>query len=220
MYEYLEPSWKKALTCEFDQPYWQKLLASINSDRQKTKVFPPSENVFNAFNLCPIGNVKVVILGQDPYHGDDQAHGLAFSVPNNIKIPPSLNNIYKEIQNDIGKPIRDTGNLEPWAKQGVLLLNATLTVLPALPGSHQGLGWETFTDTVIRTVSVQKEHVVFLLWGKSAQAKTGLIDQSKHIILTAPHPSPFSAYTGFFGCKHFSKTNDYLKQHSRSIIDW
>lgn len=220
MYQSLEPSWKKSLANEINQPYFTKLMTEIEKSYAKDIVFPEQNNIFNAFNLCPLKKVKVVIIGQDPYHGAGQAHGLAFSVPDNIKIPPSLKNIYKEIQSDIGKPIAETGSLECWAKQGILLLNATLTVQAGQPGSHQGLGWETFTDAVIKTVSLQKEHMVFLLWGKYAQAKAELIDQNKHLVLVAPHPSPFSAYTGFFGCKHFSKTNEYLKRHSHTPIDW
>ena len=220
MYDNLEVGWQKALAEEFSKPYFVNLVTKIDSSYKKGPVFPSQENIFKALNLCPLNNVKVVILGQDPYHGAGQAHGLAFSVPDNIKIPPSLKNIYKEIQSDIGKPIVETGNLESWAEQGVLLLNATLTVLPEQPGSHQGLGWETFTNAIIKIISEQKEHIVFLLWGKYAQAKAELIDQSKHLILTAPHPSPFSAYTGFFGCRHFSKTNEFLRAHKHAPIIW
>ncbi len=220
MYETLEESWKKALGDEFSQPYFTNLVSKIENSYKNEPVLPAQVDIFNAFNLCPLNNVKVVIIGQDPYHGTGQAHGLAFSVPENIKIPPSLKNIYKEILSDVGIPLAENGNLERWAKEGVLLLNATLTVLPHQPGSHQGLGWETFTDAVIKIVSKQKEHVVFLLWGKYAQAKAELVSQDKHLVLTAPHPSPFSAYTGFFGSGHFSKTNDYLQQHGHTPIDW
>jgi uracil-DNA glycosylase len=176
--------------------------------------------VFNAFAQCPFDTVKVVILGQDPYHGKGQAHGLAFSVPDHVPIPPSLQNIYKEIKNDIGTDVPQTGNLERWAKQGVLLLNATLTVEQGNPGSHQGRGWEVFTDAVIQKISKEKEHVVFLLWGKFAQSKSSLIDENKHLILKAAHPSPFSAHNGFFGCHHFSKTNSYLQSHGKGPIVW
>jgi uracil-DNA glycosylase len=220
MHTTLEPSWQKALKDELKQPYFVALTALLETARTNESVFPAPEAVFKALDLCPLAEVKVVILGQDPYHGEGQAHGLAFSVPEGIKIPPSLKNIYNELESDLNITPRTTGNLENWAKQGVLLLNATLTVLPGQPGSHQGLGWEIFTDTIIKTVSAQKEHVIFLLWGKYAQAKVELIDQSKHLVLVAPHPSPFSAYTGFFGCKHFSKTNEYLKAHNHTPIDW
>ncbi len=208
------------MTSEFNQPYFINLITKINYSYIKGSVLPEEENIFNAFNLCPLTKVKVVILGQDPYHGEGQAHGLAFSVPNGIKIPPSLRNIYKELESDLGIAPRTSGNLESWAKQGVLLLNATLTVLPNTPGSHQGLGWEEFTDSIIKQISTEKSHVVFLLWGKYAQAKASLIDAEKHLVLTAPHPSPFSAYTGFFGSKHFSQTNEYLKNHTYTPIDW
>lgn len=208
------------MTSEFNQPYFINLITKINYSYKKGSVLPEEENIFNAFNLCPLAKVKVVILGQDPYHGEGQAHGLAFSVPNGIKIPPSLRNIYKELESDLGIAPRTSGNLESWAKQGVLLLNATLTVLPNTPGSHQGLGWEEFTDSIIKQISTEKSHVVFLLWGKYAQAKASLIDAEKHLVLTAPHPSPFSAYTGFFGSKHFSQTNEYLKNHTYTPIDW
>ncbi len=220
MHKNLEPSWKKALTNEFNQPYFIRLADEIKNAYLKKSVFPSAENIFKAFDLCPITKVKVVILGQDPYHGEGQAQGLSFSVPNDVKIPPSLKNIYIEILNDIGTPIPENGNLEKWAKQGVLLLNATLTVLPKKPGSHQGLGWEIFTDAVIQKISSEKEHVVFLLWGKYAGTKASLVDQNKHLVLTAPHPSPFSSYTGFFGCKHFSKTNEYLKKNGLGEIRW
>lgn len=217
----IESSWKSALEDEFSEPYFQELHETIHKEyKSGTIVFPPSKLIFNAFNLCPFDNVKVVILGQDPYHGQGQAHGLSFSVPEGIKPPPSLQNIYKEISKDLNQPIKDPGDLTNWAEQGVLLLNATLTVLEGQPGSHQRLGWETFTDSVIRKVSDEKEHVVFLLWGKYAQAKESLIDENKHLILKAPHPSPFSAYTGFLGCKHFSKTNKHLISQGIEPIRW
>lgn len=216
----IEPSWKLALETEFSKPYFEELTKTVKSAYQTNTIFPAPQNIFRALDLCPFDKVKVVILGQDPYHGQGQAHGLAFSVPDGVKTPPSLKNIYKEIKSDLGIDVPETGNLERWAKQGVLLLNATLTVEASQPGSHQGLGWETFTDAIIKTISEQKEHVVFLLWGKYAQAKKSLIDETKHLILQAPHPSPFSAHTGFFGCKHFSQTNEYLKQYGLSEIEW
>lgn len=216
----LEPSWKNILKDEFSKPYFKQLKNEIESAYQSSTVYPAAQNIFNAFNLCPFENVKVVIIGQDPYHGENQAHGLSFSVPDKVKIPPSLKNIYKEIESDIGTPISSSGNLEHWAKQGVLLLNATLTVAEGQPGSHQHLDWETFTDAVIKKISTDKVHVVFLLWGKYAVAKAALIDTEKHLVLTAPHPSPFSAYTGFFGSRHFSKTNEYLKAHHQTPITW
>lgn len=216
----IEPSWKNALGEEFSKPYFEELTRMVREAYHVgTPVFPPQENIFKAFTLCPFDDVRVVILGQDPYHGKGQAHGLSFSVQNNIKIPPSLQNIYKEIASDIGTVVHDTGDLTEWAKQGVLLLNATLTVEEGKPMSHKGLGWETFTDSIIEIISSEKEHVVFLLWGKHAQDKGARIDGSKHLVLKAPHPSPFSVHTGFFGCKHFSETNTYLeKQHLQPIL--
>lgn len=216
----IETTWKKALTEEFDQPYFKALTNNIPTAYQNSSVFPLQENIFRALQLCPFPQVRVVILGQDPYHGAGQAHGLSFSVPEGVRVPPSLKNIYKEMANDLGKPLPASGNLEHWAKQGVLLLNATLTVESGKPGSHQGMGWEQFTDAVIKTVSDQSEHVVFLLWGNYARAKKSLIDTKKHLVLEAPHPSPFSAYTGFFGSKHFSQANDYLTSHNQESIDW
>ncbi len=217
----MEPSWKQVLENECALPYFKELTAKVRKAyRGDTSVYPPPESVFNAFELCPFDHVKVVILGQDPYHGAGQAHGLCFSVQDGVRIPPSLQNIYKEIKDDLGVEISHSGNLERWAEQGVLLLNATLTVEAGKAGSHQGIGWEQFTDTVVKKISDEKEHVVFLLWGKYAQDKGAHIDTKKHLILKAPHPSPFSAYTGFLGCKHFSKTNEYLEQHKKKIIDW
>lgn len=220
MHTALETSWKSALSEEFEKPYFTNLSSSIQQAYLDGKVYPPSKEVFKAFNLCPLNKLKVVILGQDPYHGEGQAHGLSFSVEDGVRIPPSLKNIYKEIKTDIGTEISTSGNLERWAIQGVLLLNATLTVLPNKPGSHQGLGWETFTDAVIKTISNKKEHVVFILWGNFARSKAALIDKEKHLVLESPHPSPFSAHSGFFGCKHFSKTNTYLEKHSQPPIVW
>ncbi len=216
----LEPSWKKILDDEVSRPYFLTLIAELQNKYSSGQVFPPQPQIFNALNLCPFEHVRVVILGQDPYHGPGQAHGLSFSVPDGIKTPPSLKNIYKEIASDLGKEIPQSGNLEHWAKQGVLLLNATLTVEAGQPGSHQKLGWETFTDTIIRKISDEKEHVVFLLWGNFARAKRALIDDTKHLILEAPHPSPLSAYTGFLGSRHFSKTNTYLASHGITQIEW
>lgn len=216
----IEPTWKAALGEEFEKPYFADLSKAVREAYLSRVIFPAPQHVFNAFTLCPFNQVRVVILGQDPYHGEGQAHGLSFSVPNGVKTPPSLQNIYKEIKTDLGIAVPESGNLERWAKQGVLLLNATLTVEQRQPGSHQGLGWETFTDAVIKTISDQKEHVVFLLWGNFARSKVKLIDRKKHLVLEAPHPSPFSAHSGFFGCKHFSQTNDYLEQHSFPKINW
>ncbi len=216
----MEESWKKILEDEFKAPYFVALSQSIRSQYLERTVFPPLNLVFNAFKLCPFEKVKVVIIGQDPYHGKGQAHGLSFSVQEGVKVPPSLQNIYKELRNDVGKVIPETGNLEAWSEQGVLLLNATLTVEANKPGSHQGLGWEEFTDAVIKKVSEEKEHVVFILWGKFAQSKEYLIDPTKHCVLKAAHPSPFSAYNGFFSCRHFSKTNEYLEAHVQKPIEW
>jgi len=216
----IEASWKEVLADEFDKDYFKTLAASVKEAYLSRTVFPSPKHVFNAFALCPFDTVKVVILGQDPYHGTGQAHGLSFSVPEGIAVPPSLQNIYKEIKNDIGIDVPSSGNLERWAAQGVLLLNATLTVEAHKAGSHQGLGWEAFTDAVIKKISEEKEHVVFMLWGRYAQEKGAHIDASKHLVLKAAHPSPFSAYNGFFGCKHFSKTNEYLTEHSIKPIEW
>lgn len=220
MVVHIEPSWQAVLADEFTKPYFVALSRTIKDAYLRTPVFPPPALVFNAFTLCPFNQVKVVILGQDPYHGARQAHGLSFSVPDGVKCPPSLMNIYKELATDLGTPTRSTGNLETWAEQGVLLLNATLTVLPGQPGSHQGLGWEEFTDAVIKTVSEKKRNVVFILWGKYAQAKKSLIDNTKHFIIESPHPSPFSAHTGFFGSRPFSRTNEYLLKNGDQPIDW
>ncbi len=216
----IESSWKKQLEVEFDKDYFVQLQAKVDGARLRKMVFPTPAQVFNAFFLCPFATVKVVILGQDPYHKKGQAHGLSFSVPDSVSIPPSLKNIYKELKSDIGKEIPNHGNLEDWAKQGVLLLNSSLTVEEQKPGSHLGLGWEIFTDSVIKTISDEKTHVVFLLWGNFARSKRTLIDETKHLILEAPHPSPFSAHTGFFGCRHFSKTNEYLEKNDLTPIVW
>jgi len=216
----MEPSWKAVLDKEFEAEYFKDLAKKVREAYLSESVFPPPKLVFNAFTLCSFEDVKVVIIGQDPYHGPGQAHGLSFSVPDGVRPPPSLQNIYKEIKSDLGIEIPTGGNLEHWAKQGVLLLNATLTVKANSPASHQKLGWEQFTDAIIRTISKEKENVVFLLWGRFAQDKASLIDEERHLILKAAHPSPFSAYNGFFGSKHFSQTNRYLKEHNLTPIDW
>ncbi len=216
----IEHAWKKALRDEFEKPYFKELTEFVRGEYLKRKVYPPPKYMFRAFELCPYDTVRVVILGQDPYHGKGQAHGLCFSVPEKTLVPPSLQNIYKEIYNDLGLPIPKTGNLEQWAKQGALLLNATLTVRAGEPGSHQRKGWEEFTDAVIEKLSRDKNHLVFLLWGKYAQDKGKIIDRTKHLALEAAHPSPYSATNGFFGCRHFSKTNDYLKSIGETPIDW
>lgn len=216
----IEESWKAVLSEEFNKPYFHNLKTFLVDERQKHTVYPAGINIFNAFAHTPFNKVKVVILGQDPYHGPGQAHGLCFSVPEGIAQPPSLVNIFKEIKTDLGFDIPKSGNLESWANQGVLLLNATLTVRANQAGSHQKKGWEQFTDTVIKTISEQKTGIVFLLWGRFAQDKAQLIDASKHYILKAAHPSPLSAYNGFFGCKHFSKTNEILSQNGNEPINW
>jgi uracil-DNA glycosylase len=216
----LHPSWKAHLDHEFTAPYFQQLADFVKNQYQQTTVYPHPKEIFKALDLCPFEAVKVVILGQDPYHGPGQANGLAFSVSDTIPIPPSLQNIYKELHSDLGKPIPKTGNLEVWAKQGVLLLNATLTVRAHEAGSHQQKGWELFTDAVIRALSEERENLVFLLWGNYAQKKGAIIHKQKHLILTSPHPSPLSAHQGFFGCRHFSKTNIYLMLHGQEPITW
>lgn len=213
-------SWRDILEKEFEKDYFLKLVDFIKSDIKSHKIYPPGKLIFNAFEKCSFEEVSVVILGQDPYHGPNQANGLCFSVNDGIKPPPSLINIFKEIKNDLGKEIPSSGNLERWANQGVLLLNATLTVRAHVAGSHQKKGWEQFTDAVIEKVSQLKENIVFVLWGAYAQKKGEVIDGTKHLILKSPHPSPFSADRGFFGNKHFSKTNEYLIQHGKKPIDW
>ncbi len=216
----IEKSWQNLLKDEFVKNYWKNLSGFLKSEYNKNTVYPKLEHIFSAFSFTPFKEVKVVILGQDPYHGPKQAHGLSFSVPEGIKIPPSLRNIYKEIKTDIGGKVPESGNLESWAKQGVLLLNSTLTVQSGAAGSHQKKGWEEFTDTVIKKISDKKEGVVFILWGSYAQSKKNLIDNTKHLILESPHPSPLSAHRGFFGCKHFNKTNAYLKSKGKGEIRW
>ena len=216
----MESSWKTALREEFEKAYFKELTDKVRTAYLSNNVYPPPKLIFNAFARCPFDKVKVVILGQDPYINPGQAHGLSFSVPDGIAPPPSLQNIYKEIKDDIGAEVPASGNLERWADQGVLLLNATLTVNAKLSNSHQGWGWEKFTDAVIQKISDEKDHVVFMLWGRYAQEKGKNIDWEKHLILTAAHPSPFSAYNGFFGCKHFSQANRYLEEHGLKPIRW
>lgn len=216
----IEPSWKHQLSDEFEKPYFKQLTDFVRSEYQSKRVYPPPKKIFSAFDYAPFDEVKVVILGQDPYHGPNQANGLCFSVSDDIKVPPSLQNIYKELEADLGIPIRQSGNLEPWAKQGVFLLNATLTVVASNAGSHQKKGWEEFTDAVIKKLSDEKEHLVFILWGAYAQKKGEVIDPVKHLIIKSPHPSPFSAHSGFFGSKPFSKTNEYLNKYQIEPIAW
>lgn len=217
----IEASWKEVLNSEFSKPYFQQIVAFLKMEKVQGKIiYPPGSLIFNAFNTTPLDKVKVVLLGQDPYHGPGQAHGLCFSVQNGVALPPSLQNIYKELHDDIGIPIPKTGNLTRWAEQGIFLLNASLTVRAGDPMSHSRIGWATFTDAVIRTISSQKTNVVFLLWGKFAQDKQVLIDETKHHVLKAAHPSPLSASGGFFGCRHFSKTNNFLTKDGIEPIDW
>ena len=219
----MESSWKKILTPEFKKEYFKEIVDYLKAEKELKKIiYPPGPQMFRAFDLTPVDQTKVVILGQDPYHGEGQAHGLSFSVPATVqKLPPSLKNIIKELKSDIGvSASASNGDLQNWAKQGVLLLNASLTVRAGEPMSHAQIGWATFTDAVIRLLSDQKQNLVFLLWGKFAQEKESLIDTKNHLILKAAHPSPFSADKGFFGCKHFSKTNHYLVQKGISPIDW
>lgn len=216
----IAPSWKDKLKLEFETPYFQQLIDFVRSEYKTQTVYPPGGEIFNAFDRCGFDEVKVVIIGQDPYHGPGQANGLCFSVRDGMRMPPSLVNIFKEIQQDLGKPIPASGNLERWAKQGVLLLNATLTVRASMAGSHQNKGWEMFTDAVIETISQERNNIVFLLWGAYAQRKGEVIDRNKHYVLMSAHPSPFSADRGFFGCKHFSKANDYLRSKGLQEIDW
>lgn len=216
----IEPSWKEVLKEEFDKSYFKNLVEFVRSEYQSQNVYPPGKLIFSAFDHTPFDKVKVVLIGQDPYHGVGQAHGLSFSVPEGIAQPPSLKNIFKELNADLGIPIAKSGNLERWADQGVLLLNATLTVRASQAGSHQKKGWEEFTDAAIRKLSEEKENLVFILWGAYAQKKGSIIDTEKHFIIKSPHPSPFSAYNGFFGSKPFSKTNSYLKSLGKEEIIW
>jgi len=216
----IEKSWKKHLDGEFGAGYFEELAAFVRAEYMFGKTYPPPGKIFRAFDLCPFDEVKVVILGQDPYHGKDQANGLCFAVGEGARLPPSLVNIYKEIETDLEVRMKARGDLEIWARQGVLLLNATLTVSAGKAGSHQKKGWEQFTDASIKALSDQKEGLVFMLWGRYAQDKGKIIDRSKHLVLVAPHPSPLSAHSGFFGCKHFSKANEYLKNIGKEEIKW
>lgn len=217
----IESSWKEVLKEEFSQPYFEQIVGFLKTEKAAGKIiYPPGPLIFNAFDKTPFQKVKVVLLGQDPYHNPGQAHGLSFSVPKGVAMPPSLVNIFKEIKTDLGISLPSHGDLEKWAKQGVLLLNASLTVRKNEPGSHSKIGWLTFTNAVIQKISDEKKNVVFLLWGRFAHEKQSLIDETKHAVLKAAHPSPFSADKGFFGCRHFSKTNAYLTQHGLDPIDW
>ena len=216
----IEPSWQQQLQGEFDKPYFAKLVGFVKQEYASHTVYPPGRLIFNAFNQCPFSQVKVVLIGQDPYHEPGQAHGLCFSVNDGVPFPPSLSNIFKEIHDDIGAPIPTSGNLTRWAQQGVLLLNATLTVREHQAGSHQRQGWEEFTDAVIRILSTNREHLVFILWGSYAQSKSYLIDGSRHCVLRSAHPSPLSAYRGFFGNHHFSLANQYLRSNGITEIQW
>ena len=216
----IESSWKESLQQEFDKDYFSNLVGFVKEEYRTKTVYPPAALIFNAFNLCPFSNIKAVIIGQDPYHGHGQAHGLCFSVRDSVEFPPSLINIFKEIKLDLDINRPHSGNLERWAKQGVLLLNATLTVLAHQAGSHQRKGWEDFTDAVISQINMQKENVVFMLWGAYAQKKGENIDRKRHLVLESVHPSPLSASRGFFGNKHFSKCNNYLTQNGIDPIDW
>lgn len=216
----IEESWKRRLAEEFEKDYFVKLTEFVRAEYANKTIYPPARFIFNAFDHCPFDEVKVVIIGQDPYHGPGQAHGLCFSVAEGVPNPPSLQNIFKEILNDLGKPLPPNGDLTRWANQGVLLLNATLTVQAHQAGSHQRKGWEAFTDAAIRHLAEEREHIVFILWGAYAQKKGAFIDRNKHLVLTSAHPSPLSAYNGFFGNKHFSRTNEYLKAHGITEIEW
>lgn len=216
----IEAGWKARLTEEFEKPYFVRLTDFVRQEYHTTTCYPPGRLIFNAFNLCPFDKVKVVIIGQDPYHGPGQAHGLCFSVNDGVPFPPSLRNIFKEIENDLGMPVPASGNLTRWAEQGVLLLNATLTVRAHQAGSHQHRGWEEFTDAAIKVLAEQREGLVFILWGSYAQKKGAFIDKTRHLVLASAHPSPLSAFHGFFGNKHFSQTNAYLTQHDETPINW
>ena len=216
----IDHTWKEVLQPEFDKPYFELLTSFVRREYTTKQCFPPAALIFNAFDSCTFDNVRVVIIGQDPYHDTGQAHGLCFSVNDGVRIPPSLDNIYKEIQRDLGKPAPASGNLTRWAQQGVLLLNATLTVEAHKPGSHQNKGWEELTDAAIRELNNRRQNIVYMLWGSYAQRKGQFIDRQKNLVLTAPHPSPLSAFKGFIGCGHFSKANAYLVQHGLQPIDW
>lgn len=216
----IDESWRQVLQPEFDKPYFELLTNFVRRAYQITQCFPPAGQIFRAFDLCPFNKVRVVIIGQDPYHDVNQAHGLCFSVQDGVPVPPSLVNIYKELNRDLGKPVPSSGNLTHWAEQGVLLLNATLTVEAHKAGSHQGKGWEELTDAAIQALNNQRSNIVFMLWGSYAQRKGQYIDRRKHLVLTAVHPSPLSAYRGFIGCGHFSQANNYLLQHGQAPIAW
>lgn len=216
----IEPGWKAALQEEFGKEYFSKLADFVRAEYQNGGVYPPPKQIFRAFELTPFEKVEVVILGQDPYHGKGQANGLSFAVHEGVRLPPSLQNIFKEIADDLGYEPEQNGDLSRWARQGVLLLNATLTVRAASPGSHQGRGWELFTDAAIAALSQQREHLVFILWGNYAKAKGAHIDRTKHLVIQSAHPSPFSAHSGFFGSRPFSKANQYLAEHDKTPIDW
>ena len=216
----MEASWKQRLVPEFEKDYFVRLTEFVRAEYGRTTIYPPARLIFNAFDQCPFDATKVVIIGQDPYHGPGQAHGLCFSVLEGVPNPPSLQNIFKEIHSDLGKPLPANGDLTRWAQQGVLLLNATLTVQAHQAGSHQRKGWEEFTDAAIRSLAEEREHLVFILWGAYAQKKGAFIDRNKHLVLTSAHPSPLSAYNGFFGNKHFSRANEYLRQHGLAEINW
>lgn len=217
----IENSWKEVLAAEFEKDYFKRLTAFVREEYSgTTPIYPPARLIFNAFDHCPFDKVKVVILGQDPYHGAGQANGLCFSVNKGIAFPPSLMNIFKEIENDLGTPIPHDGDLTRWSDQGVLLLNATLTVRASQAGSHQRRGWEEFTDSAIRELATRRENIVFILWGSYAQKKGAFIDRDRHLVLASPHPSPLSAYQGFFGNKHFSRANEYLAEHGKEKIIW
>jgi uracil-DNA glycosylase len=216
----IEPSWKEKLADEFAKPYFETLTSFVKDEYEKFTIFPPGGKIFNAFNSTPFDKVKVVILGQDPYHGPRQANGLSFSVSEGVPLPPSLQNIYKELKSDLGIQVPATGDLERWAQQGVLMLNATLTVRQGAAGSHQGKGWEEFTDAVLRVLSQQREGLVFILWGAYAKRKGAYIDRTKHLVIESAHPSPLSATNGFFGSKPFSKANQYLQSKGITPIDW
>lgn len=216
----IEPQWKAVLESEFHKPYFEQLVSFVKSEYHTQTIYPPGNRIFQAFEFTPFDAVKVVVIGQDPYHGPGQANGLSFSVNDDITLPPSLKNIYKELEDDLGIQNGTKGNLSKWAKQGVLLLNATLTVRAKTPGSHQNKGWETFTDAVIQKISEEKDNIVFILWGAYAQKKGACIDRNKHCVIESPHPSPFSVYRGFYGSKPFSKTNVYLENKGKEPIDW
>jgi len=216
----IEESWGKVLQEEFEKTYFKKLIEFVRSEYQDQKIYPPGKQIFSAFDKCPFDQVKVVILGQDPYHGPGQANGLCFSVHEGMPFPPSLTNIFKEIKNDLGKEIPPNGSLERWAEQGVLLLNATLTVRAHQAGSHQKKGWEEFTDAVIKALAEEKQEVVYMLWGNYAQKKASIVDAASNLILKSVHPSPLSAHRGFFGSAHFSQANSYLREKGKTVIDW